>query len=108
MNRRDLLTDALGGSVQTCQLPLTANAAHVIAAVVVGGRAPEVGPGDLLDHLFSGIAVGSQAAIQIGEQNIEILTPDTDVVGAVHDGNSKKTQFLFLYQTQNEGGRFPQ
>ena len=48
MNRRNLLADALSGSVQTCQLPLTANAAHVVTAVVVGGSAPEVGTGNLL------------------------------------------------------------
>ncbi len=86
VNRRDFLADTLGGSIQTCQFPLTPDTAHVVAAVVVGGSAPEVGPGDLLDHLLAGIAVGSQAAIQIGEQNIEIFTMDTDVVGAVHDG----------------------
>ena len=43
----------------------------------------------LLNHLFAGIAVGSQAAIQIGEQNIELLAPDTDVVCTVRNGKRR-------------------
>ena len=34
-------------------------------------------------------AVGSRAAIQIGEQNIEILTTDTDVVCTVRNGKRR-------------------
>ena len=77
-----------------CQLKgnigaLSADAAHVVAAVVVGGSAPEVGTGNLLNHLLAGIAVGSQTAGQIGEQNIEILTTDTDVVCTVRNGKRR-------------------
>ena len=49
-----------------------------------------------LNHLLAGIAVGSQAAIQIGEQNIEILAPDTDVVCTVRNGKQGFPGLFYL------------
>ena len=97
VNRRNLLADTLGSSIQACQFPLTADTAHIVAAVIVSRSAPEVGTRDLLHHFLAGIAVGSQAAVQIREQHVKVFTTDTNVVGALHD--SKRNRLFAGHRT---------
>ena len=72
-------------AVQRGELPLAVARGHLVAAVVVRGRAPEVGRRNASEHLHAAEFVGDQAVLRIGEQRAEMIAVHAQVHRAADD-----------------------
>ena len=79
------------GQIHAGDLPLGIPARHIISAVVIGRRTPEVGLRDRLKHLFAGEFIRYKPAVQEREQYLKVSASDADVVCASDHGEVLRT-----------------